>query len=473
MAQHLLSMMLAGCIHYPQDELTRPQPTSYNLMFKWSDQYCNSSLFVKPRNSCNKSSPGAEARMKRRLFLRAGDSRMLKGSHYALVLAAVLPILLFCLATAAGAPEKTMGEMADGVIRASRLEGAKQAYLPSVGKTSHAANLLSLQNGDLLCFWFTGDEEGISGVSIAMSRLVRGSSKWSYPVILSQHSGWSDQNPVPFLAPNGKLWLFHTSQQAGKGQTTAIVYALTSNDLGRTWTVPAVLFSQPGTFIRQDLVVFHHEWLFPTYHSASFGITVNAQNDISVVKISKDNGKTWPGCEVPGSGGLVQMNIVKLSGDQLIAFFRSRYADWIYKSWSTDGCHWRTPIATQLPNNNASIQAVRLKDGHLVMAFNNVHAASTRGKPRAVARNILSVALSVDDGRTWPWVRDVQDRHDTTASRMEEESEYSYPSVTQSPNGMVQLAFTFNRKTIKYMSFDEQWIRQGSTRGLFVGDPKP
>ena len=398
---------------------------------------------------------------------------MSKRPHHALKTAVLLPVLLSCIAAAPYAPEKPTSETADGIIRASPFEGVKQAYLPIVGQNSHAANLLSMQNGDLLCFWFTGAEEGSSGVSIAMSRLAHGASKWSSPVILSQHSGWSDQNPVPFDAPDGKLWLFHTSQQAGKGQTTAIVYALTSNNLGRTWSFPAVLFSHPGTFIRQHLVVFHDEWLFPTYLSASFGITSNAQNDISVVKISKNNGKTWTGCEVPGSDGLVQMNIVELSSDQLVAFFRSRYADWIYKSGSIDGCHWTPPIATQLPNNNASIQAVRLKDGDLIMAFNNTHASCIRGKPRTASRNILSVALSVDGGRTWPWVKDVQDRDDTTIGRPGEDSEYSYPSVTQSPDGKVQLVFTFNRKTIKYMTFDEQWIRRGATRGLFAGDPKP
>ena len=397
---------------------------------------------------------------------------MSKRPYHALKTAVLLPVLLSCIAAAPCAPEKPECETADGIIRASRLEGVKQAYLPIVGKNSHAANLLALQNGDLLCFWFTGNEEGSSGVSIAMSRLAIGESKWSSPVIVSHHSGWSDQNPVPFDPPDGRLWLFHTSQQAGKGQTTAIVYVLTSNDLGRTWSVPAVLFSQPGTFIRQHLVVFHHEWLFPTYLSASFGITSNAQNDISVVKISKNNGKTWTGCEVPNSGGLVQMDIVKLSSDRLIAFFRSRYADWIYKSESVDGCHWSIPIATQLPNNNASIQAVRLNNGHLILAFNDTHATGERGKPRTAARNILSVALSVDEGRTWPWVRDVQYRDDTAIGRPGEESEYSYPSLTRSPDGMVQLAFTFNRKTIKYMTFDEQWIRRGISRGLFAGDPK-
>jgi hypothetical protein len=252
---------------------------------------------------------------------RGGNPRMVMRPYHILISAILLAGVFFCGAAAHSGTEKTIDELADGIIRASSLEGAKQAYLPIVGKTSHAANLLSLPNGDLLCFWFTGADEGSSGISIAMSRLIDGSSKWSYPVILSEHPGWSDQNPVPFDA-----------------QTTAIVYVLTSNDLGHTWSVPVVLFSQPGTFVRQHLVVFHHEWLFPTYHSASFGITSNAQNDTSVVKISKDNGKIWTGCEVPGSAGLVQMNIVKLSRDQLVAFFRSRYADWIYKSGSV--CRW-------------------------------------------------------------------------------------------------------------------------------------
>lgn len=398
---------------------------------------------------------------------------MSKRSHLTLISEVLLPFLLFCIAIAAGTAGQTLSQTADGIVHASRFKEAKEAYLPTIRKESHAANLLSLPNGDLLCFWFTGTQEGDSDVSIAMSRLDHDSNSWSLPVIISHHSGWSDQNPVPFRAPDGRLWLFHTSQKAHQGQTTAVVYQLTSEDQGHTWTIPRILFSEQGTFIRQHLVVFHHAWLFPTYHSASFGITTNAQNDVSVVKISKDNGKTWTGCEVPGSGGLVQMNIVKLSSDQLIAFFRSRYADWIYKSRSTDGCHWRTPVATQLPNNNASIQAVRLKDGHLVMAFNNAQAATTRGKPRAAARKILSVALSVDGGRTWPWVKDVQNGDEPPTSQPGEDSEYSYPSVVQSPNGMIQLAFTFRRETIQYMTFDEHWIEQGTTKGTFTGDPKP
>jgi predicted neuraminidase len=385
--------------------------------------------------------------------------------------AAIIAILIVVLGTARSPTAQTMRQLANGNVHASRFQGAKEAYLPIIRKESHAANLLSLPNGDLLCFWFTGTQEGDSGVSIAMSRLDHDSKSWSRPVIISHHWGWSDQNPVPFLAGNGRVWLFHTSQRSHKGQTTAIVYQLVSDDQGQTWTVPRILFPKPGTFIRQHLVIFHREWLFPTYRSASSGITTNAQNDVSIVKISNDNGKTWRGCEVPGSGGLVQMNIIMLSGDRLIAFFRSRYADWIYKSDSTDGCHWSSLVATQLPNNNSSIQAVRLQDGHLVIVFNNAQAGIARATPRTGPRNILSVALSVNEGKTWPWVRDVQD--ESPASRRGEDSEYSYPSVTQSRSGMIQMAFTFQRETIKYMTFDERWIKQGTTTGVFAGDSKP
>lgn len=345
--------------------------------------------------------------------------------------------------------------------------------MPIILPSSHASNLLALPNGDLLCFWYAGTWEGNSGVSIAMSRLDHGSGRWTLPVILSRHPGRSDENPVPFRAPDGRLWLFHTSQKANQGQTTSIIYELTSDDQGHTWTTPRTLFSQLGSFDRQHLVVFKNEWLFPTYVSASRGIINNAQNDRSVVKVSSDGGKTWRGCDVPGSGGLVQMDIVKLSPMRLLAFFRSRYADWIYKSHSSDGCHWTPPVPTQLPNNNASIQAVRLKDGHLVMAFNNAQAVTRRGRPRTAPRKILSVALSIDNGKTWPWVRDVQAGNEPPPFHPGEHSEYSYPSIVQAPDGMIAMSFTFRRETIKYMTFRENWIKQGRTQGVFKGDSKP
>jgi hypothetical protein len=48
----------------------------------------------------------------------------------------------------------------DGIFRASRVKGVEEAYLKKLFRSSHAANLVKLKNGDLLCFWFSGTREG-------------------------------------------------------------------------------------------------------------------------------------------------------------------------------------------------------------------------------------------------------------------------------------------------------------------------
>ncbi|MBT9332341.1 sialidase family protein [Paracidobacterium acidisoli] len=365
---------------------------------------------------------------------------------------------------------KTVYQLADGIVRPSRLKGAQEAYMPLIVNSNHAANLLALPNGDLLCFWYAGIYERGDGESIVMSRLDHGSKQWTRPVIVSNHPGWANQNPVAFLAPDGRIWLFHTTQLAGHSQKNDLVWALISADQGHTWSTPQTTFPNPGMYLRQPLVIFHGQWLFPVYHSAGGSITSNAQNDVSYVEISKDSGKTWKECEIPDSGGEVQMNIIRLSEDRLIAFFRSRYADWIYQSESADGCQWSAPVAAKLPNNNASIQAVRLADGHLVMVFNNAQATLERGKAQTAARRILSVALSIDGGKTWPWIRDLENQETQPSLLPLEDPEYSYPSVTQSKDGMIQVAYTFRRETIKYMAFPEEWIKHGTTEGGKTSD---
>ena len=123
------------------------------------------------------------------------------------------------------------------------------------------------------------------------------------------------------------------------------------------------------------------------------------------------------------------------------------------------------------------MQAALLRNGHIVIAFNNVNATNTRGKPTSAARKPLSVALSVDGGKTWPWVRDVETGapgKDTEYNLPEKagHDEYSYPSIKQGPEGKLHLAYTFRRATIKYVTFSEKWIRNGRSLGQFKGDPQ-
>lgn len=105
----------------------------------------------------------------------------------------------------------------DGVIRQHQQdEHIAWAMLPCACPQNHAANLLPLDDGSLMCVWFGGSQEGKADISIWGSRLAPGSDRWSEAVKLSDDPDRSEQNPVLFQAPDNVLWLLWTAQFAGR-----------------------------------------------------------------------------------------------------------------------------------------------------------------------------------------------------------------------------------------------------------------
>jgi predicted neuraminidase len=157
------------------------------------------------------------------------------------------------------------------------------------------------------------------------------------------------------------------------------------------------------------------------------------------------------------------------------------------KAAPNGGRSWSAPVATALHNNNSSIQA-RLANGHLALVFNdcNAEAATARrtslydeieddgaaptdsateptlanreafwGAPRAP----MTVAISPDGGRGWV-KRDVEtgDGYWTNNSRDGSNRELSYPSIKQTPDGAIHVAYTHFHQAIRYVRFDEEWV---------------
>jgi predicted neuraminidase len=392
----------------------------------------------------------------------------------------------------------------DGAVK--RADGADFAYLPAPTVQSHAANLLTLPDGRLGCVWFGGTQEGVPDISIWFSALEPGSSQWSEPQQLSDDSTRSEQNPILFTAPDQTLWLLYTAQKAGN-QDTAEVRRRISTDSGRTWGEVETLFpanQTGGVFVRQLPVVLPSGRLIvPIFRCITTpGEKWVGNSDDSAVMISDDAGATWSEHVLPGSLGCVHMNIQPVADGSLLALFRSRWADSIYESRSTDdGSTWSEPVPTELPNNNSSIQFTALADGRLALVYNHsragenterrlslydeidddglaeeqgqlaepdVAAAFDDGSRKAfwgTPRSPMTLAISEDSGRTWPIRRnlDVGDGYClSNNSRDGLNREYSYPSIHQGPDGALNIAYTYFRQAIKFVRVDPQWAYDGS-----------
>lgn len=392
---------------------------------------------------------------------------------------------------------------ADG--RVHRNGQLSHAYLPAPTVQSHAANLMTLGDGRLGCVWFGGTQEGVADISIYFSTLDKTkddswADQWSDPVQVSFDSTRSEQNPILF--PHGEeLWLLFTAQHAGN-QDTSEVRRRISMDHGRTWSETETLFgatSHGGVFVRQPPIVVGERILVPVFRCATVpGEKWVGDADDSALMVSDDGGKTWDEQLVPGSIGCVHMNVAALKDGALLALYRSRWADSIYSSKSEDGGRsWSEPVATELPNNNSSIQFTALDDGRLALIYNHSRATADterrlslydeiddEGLDEAVDRPVafeplvgrdagerkafwgtprapLTVAISADGGQSWPVRRNLEVGDGYCLSNNSREGlnrEFSYPSIHQGKDGELHLAYTYFRQAIKYVRVNPSWV---------------
>ncbi len=328
--------------------------------------------------------------------------------------------------------------------------------LPGTQRYAHASTLVQLKDGGVLVAWFAGRYEGAPDVKIYSARLHDG--KWSAPVVLARADGVACWNPVLFHTRDGRLWLYykygaHPSTWKGarkwsgdEGRTWSSVEDLPDGVLGPIKDKPLVL---PDGTIVSGSSVENGKWNAWIERSADNGRTWTKFGPIAVPASEDIPGaaalaaaREKPGPPVDGvytkiyppsktTVGIIQPSVVWMGGRRLRFFARSRTRAAriaVADSWD-DGKTWTQAHFIDLPNPNSGIDAVRLRDGRIVLAFNDSYNKRTP----------LNLAVSRDGA------------HFRIFKTLDSgPGQYSYPAIVQDRNGDLLVTWSWRRESIDF-----------------------
>jgi predicted neuraminidase len=318
------------------------------------------------------------------------------------------------------------------------------------GPYKHPARIEELKNGDLYAVYYGGEGEYATDTGVFGSRLKKGSRHWTSPNRIAHDPFRSLGNGVVWQAPDGPVWLFYVVRY-GSTWSTSRVQAKVSYDNARTWSDAFPLVSDEGMMVCNKPIVLHNgDYLLPLYFETGFDPEFTAPGSSGLFLHYDLKKKEWKQTgRIKSATGNIQPVPVEMENDFLIAYvrrggnFEPTTNGWVIRAESHDGgWTWSEGVNSQFKNPNAAVDFIKLRSGNLLLVFND----------NMNERTPLTVALSPDKDRAWPWRRNVA----------EGPFDYAYPMAVQTRDGKIHLIFTSHERTIvNHAVLDEEWIKQG------------
>jgi len=291
----------------------------------------------------------------------------------------------------------------------------------------HCSTIAETANGDLLVAWYGGSYESADDQTLFLSRRKKGERLWRQPEVLIRNSAQPPGNAVVFRAGSNRLGIVWAQMEAsrplrrggGWGQTRLLYRS--SEDHGVTWSRDELFLGGLLEGVRNvPITLAGGELLLPLGHS--FAKTI-------------DQGATWQHLGSVTGGG--QPTVIQRADGSLLTLLRK--GPRILQTESRDGGRsWSPAVATKLKNPDAGIAMTRLRNGHLILIFNDSE----------IARTPLCIVRSLDEGQTW----------ESPLALESNPGEHSYPCVIHTSDDRIHVTYTFRRYTIKHVELDENWV---------------
>jgi len=344
-------------------------------------------------------------------------------------------VLLFCLFSLTACAESYN-------IDTYRLFGPEHP-----GQYKHPASITQLANGDLYIAYYGGSGEYGDDTAVYGSRLKVSATQWTEPEIIADTPDRGEGNPVVWQAPDGKVWLFYVNRY-GETWSNARVKVKVSDDGAQTWSDSFMLNFEEGTMVRgQPIVLNNGDYLLPMYYETGEDREKTASTTCSYFMRYNPKTRVWTETNrIKSPMGNLQAQVVQLSDKYIIAYLR-RGGDFLptdhgymLRSESQDGGYtWSDAVETKFLNPNSAIDFIKLKNGHLLLVYND----------NMNDRTPLTVAVSTDGDKTYPYRRNIAGGDNT----------FAYPYAIQSRDGKIHIIYTTNsRTTIMHAVFDEHAI---------------
>lgn len=297
--------------------------------------------------------------------------------------------------------------------------------------SSHAPSIVELPNGELFAAWHAS---WVPKTVIWGSRRPVGAKTWTRPSIIQRSPGRGTKNPVLYMGPDKKLWLIWADERRWGKLVNDTTRIKKSGDYGRTWDEPRDVDGLSWFLPRTHPVTLNNgDIILPVYTDLSTS---------SAAAISKDNGLTWQGPNYMLFLFGIQPTIIQRSDSSLFALMRTGM--WPRLAWQAEsrdfGRTWKKRRLSNVKNPGYSLQMIKLKSGNVALVFNDSRKE----------RSVLNMALSYDEGRTWPRVKTIEDKANDV---------YGYPSVMQDRHGLIHVLYSRTaRGEIAHFVTDEKWL---------------